>query len=244
VFLFKSSWAFSTELNFSCNWAFSAELNFSCSWAFSAELNFSWVELLQLHLSFSKLSWTSAELSFFSSIELLQMSWTSTELNFFNCSWAFSVVIDLSQLQLNFNFNCEPLWPYTSWTCLRASWTGVFSPKLSGQDQLNWSPEGFNRYLTPLARLRSSLPVRLADRLTDLSGVVQPPREVQPVLVNLTRLCSSLPVRLADRLIVRPGAIQPVLPRKINPTASFEVPPIYTHSYLSPHKRARFELHF
>jgi hypothetical protein len=93
------------------------------SWAFSAELSFfGWVELFQL-------SWTSAELSFLS----YSLAF-SAELNFFNCSWAFSAAVELSQLQLNFNFNCEPLWPYTSWTCLRARWNRVFSPKLSGQD--------------------------------------------------------------------------------------------------------------
>jgi hypothetical protein len=102
---------------------------------------------------------------------------------------------------------------------------GFFSPKLSGQDQLNWSL----RAVQPVSgqRLRSSLPVRLADRLTGLLGEVQPPpREVQPVLVNLTRLCSSLPVRLADRPTIRPEVVQPVLPRKFSPTTSFEAPPL------------------
>jgi hypothetical protein len=92
------------------------------------------VELLQLQLSF--FNWVKLQLQ----LSLFSCSWAfSAELNFFNCRWAFSTTIDLSQLQLNFNFNYEPLWPYTSWTCLQASWTGVFSPKLSGQDQLNWS---------------------------------------------------------------------------------------------------------
>jgi hypothetical protein len=34
-----------------------------------------------------------------------------------------------------------------------------------------------------------------------------------------------------------PGAVQPISGRKISPTASFEAPPIYTHSYLSPHRK-------
>jgi hypothetical protein len=95
------------------------------SWTSSTvvEFFFSWVKL--------QLSWASS-----ATVEPFQLSWTSDELNFFNCSWAFSAVIELSQLQLNFNFNCESLWPYTSWTCLWASWTGVFSLELSGQDQL------------------------------------------------------------------------------------------------------------
>jgi hypothetical protein len=82
-----------------------------------------------------KSSWAFlAELNFFGWVEPFQLSWTSlAELSFFQLSWT-------SSAELNFNFNYEPLWPYTSWTCLRASWTGVFSPKLSGQNQLNWSP--------------------------------------------------------------------------------------------------------
>jgi hypothetical protein len=59
-----------------------------------------------------------------------------------------------------------------------------------------------------------------------------------------TYMCSSLPVKLVDRLPGLLGAVQPVLPGKISPMASFETPPIYTHSYLSPKRGARFELHF
>jgi hypothetical protein len=63
-------------------------------------------ELVQLQLSFL------AELDF-SWVELLQLQLSfSADLDF---SW-----VELSQLQLNFNFGCGPLWPYTSWTCLRA----------------------------------------------------------------------------------------------------------------------------
>jgi hypothetical protein len=90
-------------------------------------------ELVQLQLSFS------AELNF-NWVELFQLQLSfSAELSFFN-------TVELSLLQLNFNFNCEPLWPYTSWTCLRAvelgfsllnslvktSWTGF-------EEQFNWS---------------------------------------------------------------------------------------------------------
>jgi hypothetical protein len=106
VLLLKSSWTSSAAVEL-------------FSWT-----NFSWVELLQLSWASSAavklFSWTKLHLSWASSdaVELFQLSSTSAELNFFNCSWAFSTTVELSQLQLNFNFNCEPLWPYTSWTCL------------------------------------------------------------------------------------------------------------------------------
>jgi hypothetical protein len=125
------------------------------------------VRIEKLRVFLLKSSWASS-----TAVELFQQSWTSVELNFFIYSWASSAAVELSQLQLNFNLNYEPLWPYTSWTCLRASWTGVFSPKLYGQDQLNWSQGRFNRSLTPLVRLSSSLPVRLANRLTGLLGAI------------------------------------------------------------------------
>jgi hypothetical protein len=92
--------------------------------------------------------------------------------------------------------------------------------------------------LVNLTSLRSSLPVRLADRLTGLPKRFNRfSKEVQPVLVNLTILRSSLPVRLADSLPGLPGAVQPVLDRVLAQTASFEAPSIYTDSYLSPHSR-------
>jgi hypothetical protein len=151
---FSCSWAFSAELSFfSYSWASSAELSFfSCSWAFSAELNFSWVELLQLQLSFFSCSW-----AFSATAELFQLSWTLAELSFFSYSWAFSVELNFSwvkllQLQLSF-FNY--IWAFSTptelqlqlWTSLTihqlnlplGSWTGVFSPELSSQDQFNWS---------------------------------------------------------------------------------------------------------
>jgi hypothetical protein len=88
----------------------------------SAELNFSWVELFQLQLSFS------AELNF-SWVELLQL-----QLSFFNYSWAFVAPAEL-QLQLWTSLTIHQL------NLPSGSWTGVFSTKLSGQDQLNWSWE-------------------------------------------------------------------------------------------------------
>jgi hypothetical protein len=77
-------------------------------------------ELLQLQLSFS------VELNF-SWVELLQLqlSWTSAELSFLNSSW--------TQLQLWTSLTIHQL------NLPPGSWAGVFSPKLSGQDQLNWS---------------------------------------------------------------------------------------------------------
>jgi hypothetical protein len=145
VFLLKSSW---TKLQL--RWASSA----------AVEL-FSWTKL--------QLSWASS-----AAVEPFKLSWTSAELNFFNCSWAFSTTVELSQLQLNFNFNCEPLWPYTSWTCLwavelgfsllnslvKTSWTGFL-----GAVQLVSDP-------SDLWPLTNSLPVRLANRSTESSVAV------------------------------------------------------------------------
>jgi hypothetical protein len=99
-----------------------------------------------------KSSWTCSTIVELLSWTKLQLSWAfSTTVEFFSwaelqLSWAFSTTVELSQLQLNFNFRCEPLWPYTSWTCLRAvdlgfsllnslvktSWTGF-------KGQFNWS---------------------------------------------------------------------------------------------------------
>jgi hypothetical protein len=93
---FKSYFENQNSLNTRCTTVVRIEkrrvflLKNSC--AFSAELNFfSWVELFQL-------SWNySAELSFFNWVELLQVSWTSSsELSLF--SW------------VELNFNCETLW--------------------------------------------------------------------------------------------------------------------------------------
>jgi hypothetical protein len=58
-------------------------------------------------------SWTKLQLSWASSAVAELYSWAELQL-----SWPFSTTVELSQLQLNFNFNCAPLWPYTSWTCL------------------------------------------------------------------------------------------------------------------------------
>jgi hypothetical protein len=71
-------------------------------------------ELLQLQLSFS------AELDF-------SCSWAELQL-----SWAFSTPAEL-QLQLWTSLTIHQL------NLPPGSWAGVFSPKHSGQDQLNWS---------------------------------------------------------------------------------------------------------
>jgi hypothetical protein len=150
VFLMKSSWTSSVAVEL-FSWT-----KLQLSWASSAELSFfSWVELF---------SWTKLQLSWASSaaVELFQLSWTSAELNFFNCSWAFSTIVELSQLQLNFNFNCEPLWQYTSWTCLRAVEQG-FS-LLNSLVKTSWTGfSGSSTGLWPLWPLTNSLLVRLAN---------------------------------------------------------------------------------
>jgi hypothetical protein len=149
-------------------------------------------ELLQLQLSFS------AELDF-SWVELLQLQLSfSAELNF---SW-----VELSQLQLNFNFSCGPLWPYTSWTCLRAVELG-FS-LLRSPVRTSWTgPEGqFNSSLTPLTSDLQSA-VRLADRSPEMLG------GSSTGLISLVSLQVflpvSLPVRLVDSLPDLQGAVQP-----------------------------------
>jgi hypothetical protein len=159
VFKFKSyfwkpkiSWTF-------YGWPWLGLRNWECSYWKAVEL---------LWLQFNFISWTKLQLSWASSavVELFQLSWTSAELNFFNCSWAFSTAVELSQLQLNFNFNCEPLWTYTSWASLRAVELG-FSLLNS---------------LVSLWPISNNLPFRLANRSIELSGAVQPPpRAVLPV---------------------------------------------------------------
>ena len=122
VFLLKSSWTCSAAAEL-FSWA-----GLQLSWAPSAvaELfswaGLSWAELLQLQLSFS------AELSFFSYSWAFQLGWTSAELSFsagLNFSW--------TQLQLWTSLTIHQL------NLPPGSWAGVFSPKLTGQDQLNWS---------------------------------------------------------------------------------------------------------
>jgi hypothetical protein len=112
---------------------------------------------------------------------LLKSNWTSTSTSIVNLSDHTPVETASRPVELGFsvlNF------------LVKTSWIG---------------PEGwFNRSLTPLVRLSSSLPVRLADRLTGLPGAVQ------PVSDGLARLCCSLLVRLADRLQGRLRAVQPV----------------------------------
>jgi hypothetical protein len=77
---------------------------------------------------------------------LLKSSWTSSTAAELNFSW-----VELLQLQLS--FSAELSFLNSSWTQLQlwtsltihqlnlppGSWAGVFSPKLSGQDRLNWS---------------------------------------------------------------------------------------------------------
>ena len=59
-------------------------------------------------------------------------------MSFFSCSWA--------RLQLSWTFNSSwtstsavDLFDHTQLNLPPGSWAGVFSPKLSGLDQLNWS---------------------------------------------------------------------------------------------------------
>jgi hypothetical protein len=182
-----------------------------------------------------KSSWTSSTAVELFSWTKLQLSWASSaaaEL----CSWAelqlslaFSTTVDLSQLQLNFNFNCEPLWPYTSWTCLRAVELGfsLLNSRSRPVGQLNWS-------LTPLTSNQQSA----SQTNKQVARVVRGGSTslVNPVTLQVN-LPVSLTVRLADSLPDMPGTVQPVLDRVLAQTASFEAPPIYTHSYLSPHIR-------
>ena len=116
-----------------------------------------------------KSSWTSstaAELSSwldFSWVELLQLqlSWTSAELSFLNFSW--------TQLQLWTSLTIHQL------NLPPGSWAGVFSPKLTGQDRLNWS-WGAVQLVSDPSDLWSA--VCQSDWQTgrqELSGAVQPP---------------------------------------------------------------------
>jgi hypothetical protein len=172
VFLLKSSWTCSAAAELfswaglQLSWAPLAAAELDFSWAellqlqlsFSAELNFSWAELFQLQLS------SSAELSFFSYSWAFQLSWTSAELSF--------------SAGLNFSWTRLQLW--TSLTIHQlnlppGSWAGVFSPKLSGQDQLNWS-WGAVQLVSDPSDLWSA--VCQSDWQTgrqELSGAVQPP---------------------------------------------------------------------
>jgi hypothetical protein len=185
------------------------------------------------------MSWSSS-----AAVEVFQLSWVfSAELNFFSSSWAFSATVEFFQLQLNFNFTCEPLWPYISWTCLWASWTEDFSPKLSGQYQLNWSPwavQLVTRTSAWTVQQSASQTSRQAQRSDQ--GRFNCPlgwfNRSQSVWLDCAAVCQS------DRLTGRPRAVQPVLHSKISPMASFGAPLIFTHSYHSPHIRACTKLHF
>ena len=97
-------------------------------------LKSSWTSSTAAELS----SWTWLQLSWASSAAAELFSWAELQL-----SWAFSTSAEL-------NFSCEPLWPYTSWTCLRAVELG-FS-LLNSLVKTGWTgPEGqFSWSLTPL----------------------------------------------------------------------------------------------
>jgi hypothetical protein len=87
---------------------------------------------------------------------LLKSSWTcSTAIELFSwtklhLSWSFSTIVELfswAELQLSWAFSTPAELQLQLWTSLTihqlnlplGSWARVFSPKLSGQDQLNWS---------------------------------------------------------------------------------------------------------
>jgi hypothetical protein len=101
------------------------------SWA---ELQLSWASSAAAEL----FSWAKLQLSWASSAAAELFSWAELQLR-----WAFSTPAEL-------NFSCEPLWPYTSWTCLRAVELG-FS-LLNSLVKTGWTgPEGqFSWSLTPL----------------------------------------------------------------------------------------------
>jgi len=103
-------------------------------------LKSSWTSSTAAELS----SWTWLQLSWASSAAAELFSWAELQL-----SWAFSTSAEL-------NFSCEPLWPYTSWTCLRAVELG-FS-LLNSLVKTSWTgPEGqFSWSLTPLTSVLQS----------------------------------------------------------------------------------------
>jgi hypothetical protein len=132
------------------------------SWTSSTAVElFSWTELL-LSWAFSTtvelFSWAELQLSRVFSTIVELFSWTELsqlQLSFLNSSW--------TQLQLWSSLTIHQL------NLSSSSWAGVFSPKLSGQDQ-----RGSSAGLWPLWPLTSSLPVRLANRSPEVLGAVQP----------------------------------------------------------------------
>ena len=146
-------------------------------------------------------SWTWLQLSWASSATTELFSWAELQL-----SWAFSTSAEL-------NFSCEPLWPYTSWTCLRAVELG-FS-LLNSLVKTSWTgPEGqFSWSLTPLTSDQQSASQTGKQVARGVRGGSTALGAVQPVWSTLTSLQVSLrvslPVRLADRLPGLPGAVQP-----------------------------------
>jgi hypothetical protein len=85
-------------------------------------LKSSWTSSTAAELS----SWTWLQLSWASSAAAELFSWAGLQL-----SWAFSTSAEL-QLQLWTSLTIHQL------NLSSGSWAGVFSPKLSGLDQLNW----------------------------------------------------------------------------------------------------------
>jgi hypothetical protein len=149
-------------------------------------------ELLQLQLSFP------AELNF-SCVELLQLQ------------LSFSAELDFSWVELSTPAELQ-LQMWTSLTIHQlnlppGSWAGVFSPKLSGLDQLNWS-WGAAQLVSDSSDFWSA--VCQSDWQSGHRGCQG---AVQLVLSCLTRLqvslLVSLTVRLADSLLTCQGAVQP-----------------------------------
>jgi hypothetical protein len=149
-------------------------------------------ELLQLQLSFL------AELDF-SWVELLQLQ------------LSFSVELDFSWVELSTPTELQlQLW--TSLTIHQlnlppGSWAGVFSPKLSGLDQLNWSWGAVQLVSDPSDFWPAVCQSDWQSGHRGCQGAVQP---VLSCLTSLqVSLQVSLAVRLADSLLTCQGAVQP-----------------------------------
>jgi hypothetical protein len=206
VELLQLSWASSAAVELfswtklQLSWASSAAIElFQLSWTSSTT-----VELFQLQLSFLNSSWTLT-----STVNLSDH--TPVELAFGQLNWGFlSWTLWSRPVELVFRGSSTglwPLWPLTNSLPVRLanrsteSWGAVQPPpgrfNRFGQlgqtahqsasqtgEQVDRVVRGGSTGLVNLARLHSSLPVRLT---------VRSAKEVQPVLVNLTSLCSRLP---------------------------------------------------
>ena len=178
-----------------------------------------WLGLRNLECS----CWKAAELL------QLQLSWTSADLSFLNSSWT------------------------STSTGVQAGSTGV-------QGKFNRGPERFNRFpgkvqlgffpRTSLVKTGWTGPrggstgVRVTWPVWPPDGWTGPRCGSTGVRTCFCSLTCNLPVWLADWLSVCPRRLNRSSTAKISPTTSFEAPPIYTHSYFSPHTRARPKLHF